>query len=152
LSNTTSVLLWIGGLGAFGGFLNAVIGRGGLLVPSIVATDEGRIIRPGFIGNVLVGIAAAFIAWFLYDQIVDLVLVGGTEERPVLSLTAGDMAGALLAGFTGGRLLTDRAEKRLFKASASEAAGKGKDEQAARRIMGATGMEALKIARGLPDD
>jgi hypothetical protein len=122
----------------------------GFQLPRIDTAGGNRILRPGFIGNMLVGIIAAFVTWLLYDQIVDITLVGG-KEKPVLSLAAGDIAGALLAGFAGGRLLTDRAEKLHFKAAAGEAATKPSDPQAAVQIMAASGSEALTKARQMPN-
>jgi hypothetical protein len=48
--------------GALGGLLNAYLQDGGFKLPGFqVLTDGQRIFRPGFLGNVLVGLAAAVV-------------------------------------------------------------------------------------------
>jgi len=62
---------------------------------------------PGFIGNMLVGGAAAFLMWGLYGGAV-------AASGPAVFQVA---AGALLAGVGGGRILTNEVEKLLYRES-----------------------------------
>ncbi len=116
------------GAGAVGGTINALLSDNGFLLPR---TDEyvgRRILRPGFLGNVLVGGIAAVISWGLYGPLAAAAIVGapiaGTTVEPSLTLSA--LVGAALVGVAGARWLTNEVDKNLLRAAASEA-GSGRD-------------------------
>jgi len=93
--------------GASGGLLNAYLQDGGFKLPGFqILTDGTRILRPGFLGNVLIGLAAALVMWGLY----------GAPAPPatVHWQWAGHVAASLLAGVGGSRVLTDQIDKRLI--------------------------------------
>jgi hypothetical protein len=62
-------------------------------------------------------------------------------------LDASELASALLLGIAGAKWLTNEADKRLLKATASIAAQKAADGTASRQIATATPAQALTIAR-----
>jgi hypothetical protein len=93
--------------GALGGLLNAYLQDGGFKLPGFqVLTDGQRIFRPGFLGNILVGLAAAVVMWGLY----------GAPSPPasVHWQWAGHVAASILAGVGGSRVLTDQIDKKLI--------------------------------------
>lgn len=48
--------------GAVGGVVNALISDNGFVLPQRVASNQSRILRPGFLGNILIGGVAASIS------------------------------------------------------------------------------------------
>ena len=93
--------------GALGGLLNAYLQDGGFKLPGFqVLVDGQRIFRPGFLGNVLVGLVAAVVMWGLY----------GTPSPPagVHWQWAGHVAASILAGVGGSRVLTSQIDKKLI--------------------------------------
>jgi hypothetical protein len=93
--------------GALGGLLNAYLQDGGFKLPGFqVLTDGQSIFRPGFFGNVLIGMIAAVVMWGLY----------GTPSPPagVHWQWAGNVAASILAGVGGSRVLTNQIDKKLI--------------------------------------
>ena len=94
--------------GGIGGFFNALLTDRGLIFPKSEELDSGgRIWRPGWLGNVLVGALSAFINWGLYGQFTGAGSVG----------TLSIFVGALLIGLGGSRLLTREIEKKVNTAA-----------------------------------
>jgi hypothetical protein len=108
---THFAILLIVGFGMVGGFINAFLTDQGLALPKLDRLQNGqRILRPGFVGNVTVGGVTAIILAGLYSPLGAVEI--GTSTAPNLHLTIGSLAGALLSGIGGARLLTQEVEKR----------------------------------------
>ncbi len=93
--------------GALGGLLNAYLQDGGFKLPGFqVLTDGQKILRPGFLGNVPVGLVAAVAMGGLY----------GTPSPPagVHWQWAGHAAASIIAGVGGGRVRTNQVDKKLM--------------------------------------
>ena len=137
--------------GALGGIVNALLTDNGFILPRTETANQVKIIRPGVIGNILIGIVAAGISWGLYGPF-NLAVVFGTQPpsadplpHPYLTLAA--LAGAVLVGIGGAKWLTNEVDKKLLRAAASEAASRQPQPDAARGIMLATPADALSIAK-----
>lgn len=110
--------VWIVGLGLIGGVVNALISDNAFIMP----TKEEEIVRPGVVGNALIGAVAAFVIWALYGPFRNLVVVGVPPEDPVLlTLTLAELGGALLTGVGGARILSAEVDKRLLRTAAASA-------------------------------
>ena len=111
------VILSISVAGAVGGLLNALLTSEGLALARMEQlSGGGRIWRPGFIGNVAIGAVAAVVLAGLYSPLGSVALGGATPSNPV-TLTIGALAGALLSGIGGARVLTSEVQKRLDDAT-----------------------------------
>jgi hypothetical protein len=124
--------------------------------------DEGRdrvlggtILRPGYLGNMLIGTVSALVSWGLYGPLGTYVVAGIAEaikanpapERLGLSLAS--LVGGLLVGVGGARWLSNEVDKNLLRAAASSAASKPPSDDASKRIAMATPSEALNVAKAM---
>jgi hypothetical protein len=139
--------------GAIGGVINAMLSDNGFALPKYDKAGTVSIWRPGWIANVVVGVAAAVVSWGLYGPYANEVLVGNQSatvpQKFVLTLSS--VVGAFLVGIGGSRYLTNQVDKSLLKASAAKAAGSNASSEAPTAIATATPAEALQIAEKLPD-
>lgn len=140
--------------GAVGGVVNALMTDNGFLLPRGEDSDQFRIIRPGFVGNVIISAVAAGISWGLYGPFASAFLLGGATapgtppQTP--GLTPAALAGAVLVGVAGARWLTNEVDKKLLRAAASEAASaKPTDDKEAKKMLMVQPAEALRIAKSL---
>lgn len=107
-----AVIASIGVAGAVGGLLNALLTSEGLALWKMDRLPDGvRIWRPGFLGNVVIGIVTAVVLAGLYSPLGSVALSGAGPSTDV-TLTIGALAGALLSGIGGARLLTSEVQKR----------------------------------------
>ena len=83
--------------GAAGGLVNALLDKGGLTLPAVLAVEGSSVLVPGFIGNVLVGAIAALISWCLYGPLADRSLIKSADPGGETS-TAGGQPAAGRAG------------------------------------------------------
>jgi hypothetical protein len=125
--------------GALGGFVNVFIGDSGLHLPTI----EQGIFRPGYIGVVLVGLAAAVGAWLATQA---SVLTGNLVPSPPVTLRLSELSTALIVGFGGARWFKSEGETTIFRKTAAVAASKSADSGAAATIAAGTPIEALNAA------
>ena len=135
--------------GAVGGIVNALLSDNGFILPKPEKTSTGQIIRPGFLGNVIISGVAACISWGLYGPFAAAYIIGGpklTGDTSQVGLTLSALVGAVLVGVSGARWLTNEVDKNLLKAAASEAAGSAANPKKAKQIAMATPSEALRIA------
>jgi hypothetical protein len=141
--------LMIVAAGALGGVVSAFLSEDrGFALPRAVPTDGGTVLRPGFAGHVLVGGVASFISWGLYGPGADTVLVGGgSAAAGMTGMTAGAVAGAMGVGVGGAKFLATYVDKKLLRATASLAAGKSADPEAAGHLDVAEPTAALGIAQ-----
>jgi hypothetical protein len=139
------VVVWVAG--GIGGAINALMSDNGFVLPKAADTTDGRILRPGFLGNVLIGGVAAVISWGLYGPFAAYPLIGGSvpsgSASVMLSLSA--FVGAVLVGVGGARWLTNEVDKTLLRAAASQAAAGAADSDKAAKILTASPAQALSL-------
>jgi hypothetical protein len=152
------MLVFVAVAGAVGGVVNALMTDNGFLLPKREQGDGGTtLLRPGYLGNVLIGAVAAVISWGLYGPL-SAFFIAGTEqalaansspEKVGLSLAA--LVGALLVGVGGARWLSSEVDKNLLRAAAAQAANKQSSTPASQQIALATPAQALRVARAMPE-
>jgi len=108
---------WIAVLlaGLFGGVVDSIL-SGGFTIPRIRPGEEGqRIVDPGFIGKIIVGGVAGLGAWSLTKNpsFADTMV----NAKPVI--------GALLAGASGGEVVTSIANRQYLSAAKKQLAEVG---------------------------
>jgi hypothetical protein len=131
-------ILWvIAACGAAGGFVNVFIGDSGLHLPKL----ENGVFLPGFIGIVLIGIAAALGSW---ASMKGATLIGANATS--LTLSTSDIANAMLIGFGGVKWWKSEIEKDILQRTAAVAANKNADPAAAAVIATASPLNALRAA------
>jgi hypothetical protein len=116
--------LIIAGAGAAGGILNALLTDNGFVVPKYVHAEDARVWKPGFIGNIVIGAAAAFVTWGLYGRWAGSALAGAAPDSNPAKFyeTLSGVTGAFLAGIGGARVLTGEVDKQILKLAAHQAA------------------------------
>lgn len=96
--------------GALGGFVNALL-AGDLHLPH----REGDLYSPGWIGNVVIGAVAAIVFWGLYGPMAKVAVVGGDASAMAKAIfTVSEIAGSVVTGIGGGRILSSEVEKRAL--------------------------------------
>lgn len=114
------VVLLIGAAGLFGGLVNAFLAHEGFLLPRMDSLpDGGRIWRPGFLGNMLVGTVTAVVLAGLYSPLGS-VEIGARDDVVAYRLTIAGLVGALLSGIGGARLLTNEVNRRFEQATTEQ--------------------------------
>lgn len=141
-------ILTICGAGAVGGLVNALITDNGFFLPREEESDRTSIWRPGFLGNLLIGMVAALSSWGLYSSF------GSVEVFQPLpasaSFTLASVVGAMLVGVGGARWLTNEVDKRLLRAAAVAAASAPAAPASAPGMAAASPAQALAIAQQIP--
>ena len=136
--------------GAVGGLVNAFLSDNGFALPRTENVDGVAVLRPGVLGNLLVGGVAACLSWGLYGSGGQFFLIGsaapGAEvNRDPPGLTVAALFGAVLVGVGGARWLTSNVDDRLFRLAASQAAARPPDPELAARLGVASPAEAVRI-------
>jgi hypothetical protein len=129
--------------GACGGILNAFLYGTGLALPK---TEDG-VFQPGFIGNVVLGLAAAGIFWGLYGPYAAVAIVGGTASPATtsLELTLSSLVGAFLIGIAGAKWLSSEVDNLLQKKVSYKATLIQPNPQIAAKIASSKPKDSLKI-------
>ncbi|WP_039801591.1 hypothetical protein [Azotobacter chroococcum] len=96
-------------VGAFGGIINCAIADE-FVLPKIQMKDSGRVWRPGWIGNVLIGAITAVAIWALYGPLASYDLASPDNSKQ-LTLTLSQLLASGLTGMGGGNILTQLAER-----------------------------------------
>ncbi len=142
--------------GAIGGVVNALMTENGFLLPrSEEATQSTTILRPGYLGNVLIGSVAAVISWGLYGPVSAYFIAGtaealkGNSSPEKVGLSLASLVGAALIGVGGARWLSGEVDKNLLRAAAAQAASKKASSEASQQIALAPPAQALKLARDM---
>lgn len=142
--------------GGLGGIVAALISEDkGFIRPKRVKDAKGVVFRPGFIGLILVGAAAAAISWGMYGPFVDAVAIGGPDPLPgeakedEYGITLGALAGAVLVGASGGKWISSQVDKVLLKQTAATVASKQANPEKATEISNSQPAEALVIAQAM---
>ncbi len=94
--------------GAFGGLINALMTDNGFFLPCEQQCNGSTILRPGFLGNMLIGIVAALTLWGLYSSFGAVELLQPLPSS--VSFTLASVVGALLVGIGGARWLTNEVD------------------------------------------
>jgi uncharacterized membrane protein YeaQ/YmgE (transglycosylase-associated protein family) len=131
--------------GSIGGVINAMITDNGFIRPHPERINGTLIMRPGYIGNILIGAVAAVVSWGFYGPFASANLL----EPQAVSLTPSTLTGAILVGIAGAKWLTNEVDKNLLKAAASEAAKGQPSVEAAQDILIASPAQALNIAKNM---
>jgi hypothetical protein len=148
-----TLLAVVGTAGAVGGIINALLTDNGFILPHPEDAEHGSILRPGFIGNILIGAVAATISWGLYGPFATAFIIAsrpeGQPSPPGSGMSLSSVVGAVLVGIGGAKWLTNEVDKKLLRAAATEAAAGQSGLGASRRIAVASPAEALRIAKSL---
>lgn len=135
--------------GAIGGVVNALLTQNGFILPKKIEDKDFTIMKPGYMGNILIGAVSGIVSWGLYGPLAGTDISDPNLKPP---FSPASFAGAILVGIAGARWLTNEVNKSLFKAAAIEAAKKPADIHASQRISNTTSPEkAFKIAQGITD-
>lgn len=130
--------------GGLGGFVNAFLGKDGIILPHWKA----GIWCPGVLGNSFIGSIAALVSWGLYGSGNSVAIGAVNDTRTEVSLTIGACAGALLVGIGGSRWLSNEVDKQFLKEVATETAATTEiSSEDRKRIHQAPPMQALEIAK-----
>ena len=142
--------------GAIGGVVNAFMTDNGFLLPKSDSTSSGTtILRPGYLGNVLVGAVAAVLSWGLYGPLSTFFITGTTQAMASntapenVGLSISSLVGAILIGIGGARWLSSEVDKTLLRAAAAEAAGKPASNAAMTEMAVGTPSRALDTAKSM---
>jgi hypothetical protein len=100
-------LLMIGGAGALGELVNCAI-SGEFHLPEYDA--NARIFRPGWIGNIIMGIVAAIVVWGGYGGPGSTVAIFANSNDP-LDLKTGQVIISIVIGIGGGKILSSLAQQ-----------------------------------------
>jgi hypothetical protein len=95
--------------GAIGGFVNALL-AGDLHLPH----REENVYSPGWIGNVVIGAVAALVVWGLYGPMAKVALIGQTAPGVQVVFTFAELAGSIVTGIGGGRILSSEVQKKAL--------------------------------------
>jgi hypothetical protein len=140
--------------GAVGGVVSAFLSEDrGFALPKTVPLNGSTVLRPGFLGHIVVGAIAAFMSWGLYGPLTDQVLFGanpdGSPPADRYGITAAAMAAAVGVGVGGAKWLSNYVDKKLLHATATVAAAKSADPEAAGQLKLAQPAAGLGIAQGM---
>ncbi len=140
-------IIIVSAAGAFGGLVNALMTDNGFFLPCEQQSNGSAILRPGFVGNMLIGIVSAITSWGLYSSFGAVELL---QPLPTsASFTLASVVGALLVGIGGARWLTNEVDKRMLRAAAAEAANAPASPATAQQIVAASPARILDIAQKL---
>ena len=114
LLQVIGILLLAGGIG---GLVNAFLAAEGFIMPRKETLADGNtIVKLGFLGNVFVGSVAAFVLGGLYGPLSQAVVGNGAK----VLINVGVIAGAVVSGIGGARLLTQEVDNKLAAATNKE--------------------------------
>jgi hypothetical protein len=144
-----TLLLIVFGAGLIGGVINALMSDNGFMFPK----QQDGILRPGWIGNALIGGVAAAISWSLYGPLAGVSIVAATGEGTAATgeLTLAAVGGATLVGIAGARWLTNEVDKSLLRAAGVEAAKRNPTDELVTKLATASPAAALQAAQGIRD-
>jgi hypothetical protein len=112
--------------GAVGGFVNALL-AGDLHLPH---REHETLYSPGWIGNVVIGAVAALVVWGLYGPMAKVAVISSGNVSTPVALTIAEVAGSILTGIGGGRILSSEVEKKALTKMKDELTGALRDQHA----------------------
>jgi hypothetical protein len=132
---------WITGViiivGALGGLINAFMSDSGFILPGRYDEGGNKIWKPGALGNMLLGAAAAFISWGLYGPFASFILMPPAPQTQA-NLTLSTLVGSFLVGIGGSRVITSEVEKNVLSKTAVQAANMSANPEVAGDIASAS--------------
>lgn len=135
--------------GAVGGIINALFTDNGFIMPREEIADRVCILRPGVVGNALLGSIAAFISWGLYGAYSGTIILGPAAGQDVeVSLALSTITGAILIGIGGAKWLTNETDKRFLKTAAVTAAATESTLEDSKK-MSATPAQIFNLAKNM---
>ncbi|OFV79477.1 MAG: hypothetical protein A2Y78_05035 [Acidobacteria bacterium RBG_13_68_16] len=137
--------------GAVGGVINAWMSDNGFMLPRTEESGGNRLIRPGFLGNIITGGISASVSWGLYGPFAAAYIVGGPApgaEGAALGLSLASLVGAVLVGVGGARWLTNEVDKKLLRAAGTALASSPANPELAAKIGSASPAAVLQMACG----
>ena len=150
------MLLYVFLAGGLGGVVNALMTDNGFILPKSEDVDGNMtVIRPGYLGNILIGAVGAVVSWGLYGPLSNVLIAGTTEalsasvKADQVGLTLASLVGAVMIGVAGARWLTSEVDKNLLKAAAAQAASSQSSDGASQQIALASPAQALDIAKNM---
>jgi hypothetical protein len=138
--------------GALGGVINALVTDNGFVRPREETVENVTIIRPGFVGNILLGAVAAFVSWGLYGAYSSAMIYGAAGGPAPVEITVSSVAGAVLIGLGGARWLTNEVDNKLLRTTAAIAAASRQSYDASERIAISTPAQAFNIAKRMYEE
>lgn len=153
--NFWMLILLVSIAGGVGGCINALLTQNGFALPKVVSIDQdNKVIRPGFIGNVLIGAAGAVISWGLYGPLSNYFIAGTSEalkqnQAAGYGLTLGALVGAALVGAGGSRWFTNEIDKTLLRSAVVKAAEIKPSPEASKKIAAASPIEIFSMVNKL---
>lgn len=144
-----TLLLIVFMAGLVGGTMNALISDNGFVLPK----NTDGILRPGWLGNALIGGVAASISWGLYGPLagVSIFAATGGASTPQGDLTLAAIGGAILVGIAGARWLTNEVDKTLLRAAGVEATKKQSSDSLVAAFAAGSPAAALQAAQSTPE-
>ena len=147
IGGTFGVVIFVIIAGIIGGGINAMTTDNGFLLPDSATAGDSTIIRPGFVGNMFVGIVAAVVSWGLYGSFANTCLIGCNGGQGTINLTFTAFVGAILVGMGGARWLSNEADKKMLAKAASISQESDKNAAAAAEMAFSTPARVLEIAK-----
>jgi hypothetical protein len=136
--------------GAIGGTLNALISDNGFFLPSRKRASTGvTILRPGFLGNIIIGSIASGVFWSLYGPLSTSLLFSSPTANADIPLSS--LGTAIIVGIGGAKWLTDAVDKRILRTAATIAAEKA-DSSISSDLLSATPINMLEIIEDIGED
>lgn len=147
----------IAAAGCVGGVLAALLSEDkGFAFPrfvKITLPDDSKIttnvLRPGFLGLILIGAVAATLSWALYGPLANEVIIGTATASAgtATGVTLAALGGAALVGAGGSKWLSSQVDQALLRQTATVAAAKKPaDAPTASAIATAAPSRALQAA------
>ncbi|MGQ0615253.1 MAG: hypothetical protein ACT4PV_16090 [Planctomycetaceae bacterium] len=106
-----TIAVVIAGAGLLGGLVSSFLANQ-FKLPKLDL--QAGVFMPGWIGNAIVGAIAALVLWGLYGPLASAVVIGDGSEAVKASLRMADVAGALVTGLGGSKILAAEVDKRLL--------------------------------------
>jgi hypothetical protein len=108
-----TLILLLSACGLVGGIVNAFLSAEGFILPKMqTLTDGTGVWRPGFLGNILVGIVAAVSLGCLSGPIGASKVISNIDAPSLANLAA-----AMLTGIGGARILTQEVDRKALNAT-----------------------------------
>ncbi|MHB9004753.1 MAG: hypothetical protein ACYC6C_11945 [Coriobacteriia bacterium] len=148
------LLFYVAIAGAVGGVVNSLLTDNGFRLPKSEPAGNTTIYRPGWIGNVVVGLVAAVISWGLYGPLAAyyIATTGGLKvaatAEPV-GLTLSTLVGAVLIGIGGARWLSSAVDEKVLRAAGAKAAESPESADLAQTFLLGQPVDALRMVEKL---
>jgi len=123
--NIFHLICIVGLLGALGGITNCLI-AGELVLPQFDKTTG--VWRPGWIGNVLVGLVAALVVWGANGPFASFDILRDLSQNADLNFTVANLVSSIVVGLGGGNILTQYAQKKAMRTTNIELASSIADD------------------------